>query len=563
MLAIVVGGMVLVTLIREAREMERLGFELGVVSLMLVATGLAGLVGLECAGWEYYGRMQGWTMNTLPFFIRREYGLMVAGSAFSILFASGWWFWMRQHVVRNGVRGWLKQSLWLVPVGLLVMSAAGFTVLNRIKIEGGARADRIFELRLRTVRLGLEMAGLQTDGGGPELVKALGRQAMANPDLDAIAFVRMAGGRLETVASTATAISIPTHPYLWRERGDLDPRFAEGRTAFGSSFMQDAEGAFALYCEPWPHPGEGWLVFRVSFETWAETMGPVLMQATFIIVLAGVLAVSAVVFMIQRELGTDSRLSIARAEAASRAKTELLSRASHELRTPIQGVLGYAELLERSELSPGQLEWVQAVRNQGAHLLRLVNDLLDLGALQNGRLSIEAAMMSPINVAREAMAGVRPLAQAKKLSCLMAVDETVPAWVLGDATRLRQVLVNLLGNAVKFTDAGEVRLGLRARLEGDCWRLSFEVSDTGPGIAPEDLRWIFESPRRARRLPTEGAGLGLALARGLCEAMGGDLQAQSRLGRGSTFVATVVLPEMVTPETAAAPVAPEELPRLG
>lgn len=348
--------------------------------------------------------------------------------------------------------------MWLVPAGVLLMCAGGFTVLNRIKLEGEERADRIFALRMRTVRLGLEMAGLQSETGGPALAGALRRQAMANADIDTFAYARMTGGRLETVVSTSHDIGVPAVPYAWRDRGRTDRRFTEGREPFSTSFMQDGHGAFCLYAEPWPQPGQGWLIMRVNFAQWADTMGPVLVQTTFIILLAIALGLAAVVYLIQRELGADTRLGIARAESASRAKTDLLARASHELRTPIQGMLGYAELLECSPLDADQQEWAKAVRSQGGHLLRLVNDFLDYGALQGGRLSIESAAFSPAEVAREAMAAVRPQAEARRLVCAVKIDEAVPARVTGDATRLKQVLVNLLGNAVKFTDAGEVWL---------------------------------------------------------------------------------------------------------
>lgn len=562
-LAFTVGFAVLGALVRESRALEKHGLGLGAVGLTLVATGITGLLGLECLGWEYYGRFQGWTMNTLPFFIAREFWLMTAGAAFAAVLAAGWWLWMRRHVARVGARGWLKRSLWMVPLAITVTVSAGFMILNRIKIEGGDRADRIFELRLRTVRLGLEMAGFQAAPSGEAFTRALKRQAMINPDLDVIAFARASGGRLETITASSGDFRLPSKPYLWRERAGFDGRFETAREPFSSSFMQDEAGGYALYCEPWPSPGEGWLVMRVSFSNWADTMGPVLVQATFIIALTTALAVTALVYLVQRELGADVRMGAARVEAASRAKSELLARASHELRTPIQGVLGYAELLGRSNLDAAQAEWVAAVRGQGSHLLRLVNDLLDFGALQNGRLSIEEAPFSPRELAREALAAVRPLAEAKRLSCVVETDEATPGRVIGDATRLRQILVNLLGNAVKFTDAGEVRLAMRADLGRRHPRLIFKVSDTGRGMSDEELAWIFDSPRRARRGAGEGAGLGLALARGLCHAMGGDLVAESRAGRGSTFTATVDVRLEGSGGEAAAPDEEEATPRLG
>ncbi|MFA6962474.1 MAG: ATP-binding protein [Opitutaceae bacterium] len=548
--ATTIGVAVLVTLVMEARALERRGTVRGAVDMMLVVAGLGGLLVLEWLGRDYYALMQGWTTNTLQLYAQQKFGVMTAATVCAWALLVGWWLWMRDHVSRLEARGWLRHALWVMPLGLTLMTVTGFMVLNRIKIQGNDRADRFFAQRVKNAAVTLEIAA--KSGGVAAYGPVLNQLFAVNSDLDSIVIGRMVNGRLVTVVSTAPDVPLPERPHLWRYGNRTDECFSESKVGFSSSFMQDELGTFTLFCEPCPLMEDGWLMFRVSYFTWGETMGPVIAQATFIIVMAGILVVSAVVFSIQREISSEVRLNFARAEATSRAKSELLARASHELRTPIQGVLGYTDLLERTTLGPRQRGWVEALRNQGKHLLRLVNDLLDFGALQNGRLSIEAKPVSPAEVARDAMSVVRPQAEVNGLVCELTIDETVPQWVLGDATRLRQILVNLLGNAVKFTARG--RVDLRVSATGDaggdaCTRLLFSVVDTGPGIAPDDLASLFDPHGRLHRHPAEGAGLGLALSRSLCEAMGGELKVHSEFGHGATFMASVVLPVTAAPES--------------
>ncbi len=560
-----VGLALLITLIRRLRPVGETRRGQAFAGLALLLAGLSGLLVLEMMGRSYYGRVQGWTMVTLPAYERQDFGLMVTATWCAVALLIGWWIWMRQEVARLKARVWLKHSLWLLPIALFAMSTGGFWLLNHIKIEGSNRADLIFELRARTAVVGLKLANLHTGTSTAEFRRALDQLEQANPDFETIAWARVVDGKLVTVASTSPDHPLPAQPGLWYKRGRPDSRFSEATTAFSSAFLQDKSGTYAFYCEPWPNPGEGWMLFRISFDTWADTMGPVLMQATFIIMLSGVVAVTLVVFFLQRELSEEARLNYIRASAASDAKSELLTRASHELRTPIHGVLGYADLLQRSALDERQKEWIQALRGQGQHLLRLVNDLLDFGALQTGRLTIAAKPASPSGIAHESMAAVLPQAESRGLDCLLKIKPGTPEWVLGDSTRLRQIAVNLLGNAVKFTESGSVilRVSTIGPVDADGRvTLVFAVTDTGPGIPPEDLPGIFDPRGRLHRHPAEGAGLGLALTRSLCEAMGGHLSVESELGRGSTFTATVMLPVTAAPpHKQPAPLQP--LPELG
>ncbi len=565
-LAVAVGTGMLITLGGEIRALDKGGRARAAFSLLLVMAGLAGLIAMEAVDEEFATRFQGWTVNTLGHFVRGDFTPILLGTGFACALAAGWWSWMRLHVQRFASRGWLRRALWLIPVGQLVLCLTGFVLLNHLKLDGSARADRIFAARARTALLGLtKMANASALEPGTRR-EALALLAAANPDFESLTLAREEGGALVPVVSAGRGSPAAGRVTLWRARGADDPRLAaRPRKAFATTFLSDTRGTHTLFLEPWPGPDADWLVVRVSFREWSEVMGQVLSLAAIIILLACVLGVAVVVFLIQRELGAETGLDLARASAANEAKTEFLSRASHELRTPIQGVLGYADLLGRSPLNSRQASWLDSLRTQGGHLLSLVNDLLDFGALQNGRLPLEARPVSPARIAREALDAVRPQAETRGLDCSLTIEPGTPAWVRGDPVRLRQILVNLLGNAVKFTAEGSVRLRVNARERPEAdgrRRLLFAVADTGAGISAEDLPRIFEPRGRARRHPAEGAGLGLALTRSLCRAMGGDLAVESTPEEGSVFTASVLLPAAEGPETLRGS-GPRRLPALG
>ena len=227
------------------------------------------------------------------------------------------------------------------------------------------------------------------------------------------------------------------------------------------------------------------------------------------------------------------------ADAASRAKSEFLANMSHEIRTPLHGVLGMAALLLDTSLSPGQRDQLQTIHGSGVALLDIINDILDFSKIDAGKLTLEAIDFDPRVLVREATAVVALRAQEKGLVFTSKVDAAVPAGLRGDPVRLRQVLVNLLGNAVKFTERGKValRLGLVAGA-GDSITLRCEVQDTGVGIAPEVHASVFESFTQSDSSTTRrfgGTGLGLAICRRLVAMMGGELGLVSAPGEGSTF----------------------------
>jgi signal transduction histidine kinase/ActR/RegA family two-component response regulator len=228
------------------------------------------------------------------------------------------------------------------------------------------------------------------------------------------------------------------------------------------------------------------------------------------------------------------------AQAASQAKSAFLATVSHEIRTPLNGVLGMAQAMTLDKLAENQRERVQIIRRCGESLLAIVDDVLDLSKIEAGKLVLEQIPFDLDETARGAAETFSGLAQAKGLAFDFIVDAAAQGRYLGDPTRLRQVMHNLISNAVKFTHAG--RVGVRVALQGD--RLALVVSDTGIGIPAENRSKLFDKFVQADASTTRqfgGSGLGLAIARELVNAMGGDIAVQSTVGKGSTFTATFAL----------------------
>jgi signal transduction histidine kinase/DNA-binding response OmpR family regulator len=259
----------------------------------------------------------------------------------------------------------------------------------------------------------------------------------------------------------------------------------------------------------------------------------------------------------QKRTESELRHEKERAEAAARATAEFLSNMSHELRTPLTAIIGVSDMLLNGPQSPDQQRhFMEMQRNAGRGLLSVINDILDFSRIEAGQLELETAPFSLKLLADDCIKLFVDQAHRKGLKPMVAVGSDVHDWVVGDSTRLRQVLLNLISNGVKFTPSGYIALTIE-RVRGGSHALCFAVADTGIGIRPENLALLFQRFVQADSSTTRrfgGSGLGLAISRQLVVLMGGDIEVRSEFGRGSTFSFTIELPpgQEARPESSAA-----------
>ncbi|MEL7000238.1 MAG: PAS-domain containing protein [Pseudomonadota bacterium] len=246
------------------------------------------------------------------------------------------------------------------------------------------------------------------------------------------------------------------------------------------------------------------------------------------------------------QMKREQQLMRARSEAedSARSKSEFVARMSHEMRTPLNGILGVAALLDKSDLSDSQRELVDVIGNSGHVLLRLIDDILDLSRIDAETFQVVQDRFEISDVIRECVALIGPSAEEKGLELICLDDASVVPALSGDMVRIKQILLNLLTNSVKFTDAGQIEIGLDHMDGPEGITISISVTDTGVGIAPDRLEQVFDRFFQVDGTITRrhgGAGLGLAITRNLVDAMGGTIQVSSEPQKGTSFLIRLTL----------------------
>ena len=347
-------------------------------------------------------------------------------------------------------------------------------------------------------------------------------------------------------ATSAVVASNAGHTTAVRTLDDEDPALAKALRSAPSGMIAGAGGT--RYFTSSPVPGTTWrIILAVPSAKLHAPVNGIRSLALWLMAIALAIGGLVIGVLVIRLTDKSAEAAVARDQAlqATRYKSQFLANMSHDIRTPMNGVMGMTELLLDTDLDPSQREYTETVRSSAESLLGILNDILDFSKIEAGKLDVETIDFDLATVTEDAAHVLAAAAHAKGLELVVTIAEDVPATVSGDPGRLRQILTNLVGNAIKFTSAGEVGVHVTVAEAGDAPLIRFDVVDTGAGMSPEACRRVFEPFTQADASTTRlhgGTGLGLAITRQLVEMMGGRCGVESEVGVGSRFWFTVRFP---------------------
>ncbi|MBD5779626.1 response regulator [Pelagicoccus sp. NFK12] len=468
---------------------------------------------------------------------------------------AGFWYYRLQRRIEDVVPQIGNQlRLWghrVLPVALGLVVGASFLVTSWNGQRMKDRMSQDYLSRVQTAAVPMDVAEIGTLdeilADGRRLDGAIAGQLLGIKRVGSdVRSVYLWNGDGDGIRTAAFETEQSEQPFLAKSHLKLSALdgFDSGEAFLAGPFAAGGESLMFLSA-PIRDRSTGeiayWLGIDVSGAAWFRNVSLSRLQTIIIAGLIMALVIFFLYYQIEHESEADLILAKERAEAGDRAKSEFLAVISHEIRTPLQSVLGYSDLLKGTRLDEKQRACLDTIQSEGKILLRIVQDILDFSNLRKASFQLEYGPVRLRRLIEETFRTIKPMADRKGLKAHLEITQEVPELVKADAVRLRQVLLNLFGNSVKYTEEGEVFLKAFVDDKDDALPLKFEILDTGVGIKEADLVRLFEpfiQLEHSSKFPREGAGLGLAIVNRIVELMGGRIDVQSEVGKGSCFTAS-------------------------
>lgn len=535
-----------------ALSVRKLAIEQGRHELCIVFIGLLLLIPAWILHPDHIAFLRNETLITYSEFPFYGFLLLFLRIISAWLALGGFWIYrLRARIEDVGDPAEEKLRVWgyrVLPGTIVAIVLASYLVTTWNGHRESSRMEEDFLSRSRTAALSIEVDAVRSALGtgdqlDSDLKKSLGLIRAIGEEVDQVYIWEASDGAVSvsgdlvngsrTVVQNSFAVVGDEREFKDGESFLVRPiRLGQNLVLNASSPILDTENGSIV----------GWLGIDLKASKWMKNISLARLQTIIIAGLVLALVIFFLYYQIENESETDLALAKERAEAADRAKSEFLAVISHEIRTPLQSVLGYSNLLRNTRLDEKQVACLDTIQSEGKILLRIVQDILDFSNLRKANSALKEDAVPLKNLIDETYRTIRPMAEKKGLVAELAIDEVLPAVVRADGVRLRQVLLNLYGNSVKYTEKGSVRLTIRNReLSRSSGALDFIISDTGVGIKKEDMERLFEPFVQLEHVgssPREGAGLGLAIVFRIVELMGGTISVTSDFGRGSSFTAS-------------------------